>query len=386
MIINKNAIYFPKYNININNDYSTEVLSYLSSGFTGKIYFEFQFVVPSVAYHTEASVEYSHSAHKVGFILFTKTDQHRIRDHGPHSNYWIEFGYLPAYGYCISKWSGVDTDNQAILSYAVPFDNPNTDAFTHSNDVLGLEIDVVYGTLDNFYINGVKQTLSDPNASLVTNWYYDPVEYQACNAYACMVNLPYVSAGATYTDISPSQEMCVLKLNSGSADFRYGPSPGYEACALYDYYYFGNPYVPASNRNIIISETATITLTNSISTGTEKWYTIKWVDSGEYDPEVIRGELTLDFSGSDLLADCAIYAYIDRCGSALWHSSWSRDDVYPNSKTPVDKFVLLNKKTYYMCLGFELQDNPFNVVPTQGKWAYALSGGSHVMSARVTLL
>lgn len=319
---------------------------------SGKVYFEFQCIVPGVEYHTYLSTEYAHTTFKLGIVMFPteiwERGNYQIRDSGLNDSIYLEFGYNPTYGMCV-----IHINQSENYTGIVSFDNINSSALTKRNDILALEIDIDAGRIDNFYLNGIKQTISDPNWAYVSSW----APGSPIRPYAYLINRPYVSTSSEWSDISQFQEQCTLKLNSGSGDFKYGPSPGYVPFEEYlQYYNTDIPYI-APDRRIVINETATTTLTTTLSNGQLGWYTIRWEDTGDATPETLLADLDLDFSLSDnpTVADVTILEYGYNNAITRWASASSKAEPFQN--LPTDSFRLLNRKTYYFVVGFYLNLN-----------------------------
>ncbi len=348
-------------------DYYLEAIGYINyGGINPKIYWEFEIITPSVRYHTDSSVVYSHCPHKLGFLLYTPTTQCKIRDGILNDAIWVEVGYDPSYGMCIKK-----IDQNTSTEYVAIFDDPNQEILVNTGDVIGFEIDVSGGLLNKFYINGVEQVLSDTGYTNINSW--TPVTY--IRPYACLYNAPYVSESSSLSDADPKQEFSSIRYNSARADFKYGPSSGYAPISL------GNPRSetrPAilSTYRYNLSDTATLTPTITIPTGSIVWTSITWIDSSSSPSFSKLGELTIDLSASVALSD---YHIIDDNGFVLWSTSWKDLNFY-TSNIPVQ---LRNDKTYYLVIGVDMWsvDSDYSRIWTnQG----ASGGGTYIMSMSIT--
>jgi hypothetical protein len=348
------------------SDYYLEAIGVTSyGGINPKIFWEFEIIIPSIRYHTDSSVIYSHCPHKFGFLVYTPPTQCRIRDGVYQNATWVEVGYDDGFGYCIKKIN----QNSATEDRAI-FDNPNEEILINIGDTIGFEIDVTAGILNNFYINGIKQTISDSNYSIVSSW--TPI--YNIRPYVCLYNAPYVSESSALSDASPQQEFCAVRYNNASGDFRYGPSAGYSPITFGIPYSETRPAVP-NNRKYTISDTATITPTITIPTGSVIWTTIKWEDSSASPSFTKRGELILDISSSAPLSD---YQVFDEKGFVLWATNWVDLDKY-STNIPIQ---ILNDKIYYLLIGVEMYSGDLDyarVWTGQG----AFGGGTYIIDISV---
>lgn len=318
---------------------------------SGKRYFEFQIPTPAVGYHTDTST-YSHMEYKVGFLLY-ETSNPKVRDPAFEHPIWIEFGYDDGYGECVKKINRpLATEDRVAFTT-----NTANSQLDYPYDVLGIEIDVDVGRLDTFYINGIQQTITDPNWEVVHIWDAGTV----IRPYAYMVNRPFVAIDATENDIVSHQELVSIKLNTSRSDCRYSPTSGYD---YFDTTGGGDADVSrprVSNAyKYYLSDTATTTTTLTIPTNTVIWTTIEWVDSSSTPSLSQLGEIVITTTDSDANMG---YAIFNREGVCLFSTTWSTELWYNT------KFRVLNGRTYYMAIGFNIshtKTTDFDIAVTGG--------------------
>ncbi len=319
---------------------------------SGKKYLEFRLPTPAVGYHTDTST-YSNTEYKVGFILYDTTIP-RIRNAENVDAIWIEFGYEDGFGESVKKTHRPNSSEDRVAF------NENTANSTISRpyDTLGIEIDIDNGTLDNFYINGSVVTMSGTAWNTVSTWEaLSPVR-----PYAAVINRPFVAIDATIDDIVDNQELCSIKLNTTKDDCRYTPSSGYD--------YFdttgggtadvSKPFINNAYK-YYLSDTATTSTTLTIPTDTIIWSTIEWVDSSSAPTFTKLGTMNITITDSDANLG---YALFNAEGVCLWSTTWSGESWYI-----ADEFKVLNGRTYYMAIGFNLVQNTvvdFDVTATGG--------------------
>lgn len=161
---------------------------------SGKAYFEIECPVGSV----QTSVGLAISAMTPGVSIYDDP------------NYWSVLFYDNSTG--AAERSGT---SGSFLGFATSYSG----LFQPLFDVIGFEVDCDAGQIDNVYVNGVLQTITDANFTNARAW----TAGTTIRPYAQVRDRPFVFS--TPTD---DMELCSVRLHTATNDFRYGPSAGYE--------------------------------------------------------------------------------------------------------------------------------------------------------------